>query len=341
VGDPGSGKSDCARWFAKHLAPRYVFVTASESSRAGLTLAWVKDEDGAWGLNCGALVKASKGIAILDEAQKYEKADQEALHEVLQNQSVSSSKLGQPVVVPTNTTVWWIQNGKYGRFDPNESFLDQFTFEPALMSRFPAIFLVVEQPDDVRAERIAEAMQRKRLGGEVLAKKHQEDVDFLRKYVNKARTIIPEWQADALRLAAKKYVEITKIRKSDGARFPTTPRHNEGLMRWAEAHARLMHRTEVTKADVLAAFEIIAGEIQNAVKYVKDYADAFATMNSKDRAIEHRIKDVVRDSVPRSIDEIVRLLPDQDEGDVRRVAQRMEREEILQRKTEGYFVRWG
>jgi replicative DNA helicase Mcm len=94
IGDPGIAKSQLLRT-AIQLSPRGVFTSGKTSSAAGLTAAAVKDplNDG-WTLEGGAAVMASGGILAVDEIGQIREEDKSALHEVMEQGTVSIAKAG-------------------------------------------------------------------------------------------------------------------------------------------------------------------------------------------------------------------------------------------------------
>jgi replicative DNA helicase Mcm len=92
IGDPGSGKSQLLRRIAK-VAPKSRFVSGKGASGAGLTATVVKDEFlRGWALEAGALPLTNKGICCIDELDKMTKEDTSALHEALEQQTISIAK---------------------------------------------------------------------------------------------------------------------------------------------------------------------------------------------------------------------------------------------------------
>ena len=90
IGDPGIAKSQLLRYVVK-LSPRAIYTSGQSSTAAGLTATAVKDEfgEGRWTLEAGALVLADMGVAAVDEMDKMEKGDRSALHEAMEQQSIS------------------------------------------------------------------------------------------------------------------------------------------------------------------------------------------------------------------------------------------------------------
>src|SRR6056297_1458622 len=146
IGDPGTGKSQMIS-YVENIAPRSVYTSGKGSSAAGLTAAAVRDDFGdgqQWSLEAGALVLADKGIAAVDELDKMDASDRSAMHEGLEQQSISVSKAGINATLKSRCSLLGAANPKYGRFDQYEPIGEQIDLEPALISRFDLIFTVTD-----------------------------------------------------------------------------------------------------------------------------------------------------------------------------------------------------
>ncbi|MBW2996807.1 minichromosome maintenance protein MCM, partial [Candidatus Woesearchaeota archaeon] len=131
VGDPGAGKSQLLKR-AQLVAPKSRYVSGKGASGAGLTAAVVKDEFlRGWALEAGALVLSNKGFCMIDEMDKMTKEDREAMHEALEQQTVSISKANIQATLRCETTVLAAANPKWGRFDPYEILGKQIDLPPA------------------------------------------------------------------------------------------------------------------------------------------------------------------------------------------------------------------
>ncbi len=148
IGDPGTAKSQILRYMAQ-LAPRGIYTSGKSSSAAGLTAAAVKDEfgEGRWTLEAGALVLADKGLACIDELDKMNDQDRSAIHESLEQGTISVAKAGITATLQSRCAVLGAANPKYGRFDESKSVAEQIDLPPALLSRFDAIFTMTDRPD--------------------------------------------------------------------------------------------------------------------------------------------------------------------------------------------------
>jgi len=140
VGDPGSGKSVMLKRISL-IAPKGRYVAGTGVSGAGLTASVVRDEFlKGWSLEAGALVLASNGICCIDEMDKMNPEDRSAMHEALEQQTVSISKANIQATLISRTTVLAAANPKFGRFDPYGIIAEQIDLPPTLINRFDLIF---------------------------------------------------------------------------------------------------------------------------------------------------------------------------------------------------------
>ena len=104
VGDPGVAKSQILRYISQ-VAPRGVYTSGKGTTAAGLTAAAVKDDfaGGRWMLEAGMLVLADGGMAIIDELDKMSAEDRSAMHECLEQGTVSIAKAGITSTPPSTT----------------------------------------------------------------------------------------------------------------------------------------------------------------------------------------------------------------------------------------------
>lgn len=260
IGDPGAAKSQLLKRVSV-IAPKARFVSGKGASGAGLTAAVVRDEFlRGWALEAGALVLANKGIACIDELDKMSDEDRSAMHEALEQQTITISKANIQATLRSETTVLAAANPKFGRFDPYEILAKQINLPPALMSRFDLIFPVRDVPNKEKDDKIA---------GFIL-NIHQDtsradDVelktDFIKKYIAYAKQqTAPRLSDEALEEIKNYYVKIRNIGgDADGGikSVPITARQLEALVRMSEASAKVRLSKEATKEDAKKAIELL------------------------------------------------------------------------------------
>ncbi|MEW6722529.1 MAG: minichromosome maintenance protein MCM [Candidatus Micrarchaeota archaeon] len=265
IGDPGIAKSRFLQSVSE-IAPKSIYVSGKSVSGAGLTVAAEKDElgEGGWTLKAGALVLASGGTAQVDEFDKIEEEDRAALHEAMETQTISVAKAGIVAKFRTKTAILAAANPKYGRFDQTKNLADQFDVPPTLLSRFDLIFPIVDVLDEEKDAKLAEHILSTHMGKNQGADEEVFDKDLLRKYIAYARRkVFPKLLPAASGKIKEFYVDLRRKSKDAGS-VAITPRYLEGLVRLAEANAkiRLSETVEEEDAEVaIALFNYVMQQI--------------------------------------------------------------------------------
>ncbi|MBI4362149.1 MAG: minichromosome maintenance protein MCM [Euryarchaeota archaeon] len=266
VGDPGTAKSMLLR-YVTHLAPRAVYTSGRGSTAAGLTAAAIRDEEGRWVLEAGALVIADNGVAAVDEMDKMLPEDRSALHEALEQQTISIAKAGITATLKSRCSLLAAANPKSGRFNLYDPIAAQLDLPPGLLSRFDLIFQLTDLPDEAEDTRKADHILHSHYAGELAAAGQREaaaremvqvhpdiEPERLRKYIAHSKThCFPVMSPEALQRFRDFYVNL---RKSGGeeterrnAPVAVTARQLEALVRLGEASARARLGREVTLED--------------------------------------------------------------------------------------------
>jgi len=248
--------------YITNLAPKSIYVSGKAVTSAGLTASAEKDElgDGGWTLKAGALVLASGGLAGIDEFDKIKDEELAAMHEAMESQTISVAKAGIVARFKAKTSILAAANPKYGRFDPTRYPAEQFDIPPTILSRFDLIFPIKDILDEEKDRKLADFILLQHTTAGKRAEKtitEEEEIrppintTLLRKYIAYSRTkVSPILTPEANEKIKEYYVELRRIGASQGA-VPITPRYIEGMVRLAEASAkvRLSRRVELTDAE--------------------------------------------------------------------------------------------
>lgn len=258
IGDPGAGKSQLLKRMTV-TAPKARYVSGKGVSGAGLTASVVKDEFlRGWALEAGALVLANMGLCCIDEFDKMGQEDRAAMHEALEQQSVTISKANVQATLRAETTVLAAANPKFGRFDPYETISKQINLPPTLINRFDLIFPIRDLPDEKKDKHMASFILN--LHQNPNTQKPTIETKLLKKYISYARRKIKPVLTDtALQEIQDYYVKMRGGAGAEGeiSAVPISPRQLEALVRLAEARARLRLSSRVTKKDSRAAIDLL------------------------------------------------------------------------------------
>jgi replicative DNA helicase Mcm len=257
IGDPGIAKSRFLQSVSE-IAPKSIYVSGKTVSGAGLTVAAEKDElgEGGWTLKAGALVLASGGSAQVDEFDKIDEEDRAAMHEAMETQTISVAKAGIVAKFRTKTAILAAANPKYGRFDQTKNLADQFDVPPTLLSRFDLIFPIVDVLDEEKDAKLAEHILSTHMGNHFSEDDDLFDKELLRKYIAFARRrIFPKLTQGASTKIKEFYVDLRRRSKEAGS-VAITPRYLEGLVRLAEANAKIRLNETVEEEDAEVAISL-------------------------------------------------------------------------------------
>jgi DNA replication licensing factor MCM7 len=284
MGDPGVAKSQLLKHVAS-IAPRGVYTTGKGSSGVGLTAAVTKDSTtGEMALEGGALVLADRGICAIDEFDKMEEADRTALHEVMEQQTVSIAKAGIVATLNARASVLAAANPIYGRYNPYKSLSENIHLPNSLLSRFDLIFLILDIADVDKDIALAkhvtyvhqnEGTKQKEVPGDstddrpaissVASAFEPVPPLVLREYISRARQHHPVVPPEVAPYIVEAYVSL-RMTGSTTSRRSQSQKHNDqtvmtarqllSTLRLSQALARLRFSDYVAREDVDEAIRL-------------------------------------------------------------------------------------
>ena len=193
LGDPGTAKSQLLK-FVEKVAPIAIYTSGKGSSAAGLTASVQRDHNTReFYLEGGAMVLADGGVVCIDEFDKMRDEDRVAIHEAMEQQTISIAKAGITTILNARTSVLAAANPIFGRYDDLKTPGENIDFQTTILSRFDMIFIVRDEHERGRDERIAKHVMGIHMGGRGIEEQVQAEipVEKMKRYITYCKQYVP------------------------------------------------------------------------------------------------------------------------------------------------------
>ncbi|XP_022143029.1 DNA replication licensing factor MCM5 [Momordica charantia] len=275
LGDPSTAKSQFLK-FVEKTAPVAVYTSGKGSSAAGLTASVIRDSSSReFYLEGGAMVLADGGVVCIDEFDKMRSEDRVAIHEAMEQQTISIAKAGITTVLNSRTSVLAAANPPSGRYDDLKTAQDNIDLQTTILSRFDLIFIVKDirmySQDKIIASHIIKVhASADATLGENRASKEE---NWLKRYIQYCRTKChPRLTESASTMLQNSYVKIRQDMRQqanetgEAAAIPITVRQLEAIVRLSEALAKMKLSHVATEENVQEAIRLFTVSTMDAAR---------------------------------------------------------------------------
>ena len=347
IGDPGTAKSQLLQYVSR-IAPRGLYTSGRGTTAAGLTAAVLRERGGGMSLEAGALVLADKGVACIDEIDKMRPEDRVAIHEAMEQQTVSVAKGGIVATLNARTSLLAAANPALGRYEPYRTVAENITLPVTILSRFDLIFVIRDQPDKETDAKMSEHILGLHRRG-LMRAEVPIPTQLLRKYISYAKNIKPQLSEPALQRLKDFYLEMRIAGgESEASPIAITARQLESLVRIAEARARVALRKEILAEDAEAAVNIMKKSLSEVgIDIATGKADIDLIYSGKPKSMRDRLQIILSTIVEMEKETgmvekaalLDKLTKERDvtQQEAERLIQQLEKDGTIYRPREGYL----
>ncbi|KAF7558998.1 hypothetical protein G7046_g5151 [Stylonectria norvegica] len=274
LGDPGTAKSQLLK-FVEKAAPISIYTSGKGSSAAGLTASVQRDHSTReFYLEGGAMVLADGGVVCIDEFDKMRDEDRVAIHEAMEQQTISIAKAGITTILNARTSVLAAANPIFGRYDDMKTPGENIDFQTTILSRFDMIFIVRDEHTREKDERIAKHVMGIHMDGRGTEEVAESEipVEKMKRFITYCKTrCAPRLSTEAAEKLSSHFVSIRRqvhaaeIEANTRSSIPITVRQLEAIVRITESLAKLSLSPIATESHVDEAIRLFLCSTMDAV----------------------------------------------------------------------------
>ncbi|RKK78289.1 DNA replication licensing factor mcm5 [Fusarium oxysporum] len=265
LGDPGTAKSQLLK-FVEKAAPISIYTSGKGSSAAGLTASVQRDQSTReFYLEGGAMVLADGGVVCIDEFDKMRAEDRVAIHEAMEQQTISIAKAGITTILNARTSVLAAANPIFGRYDDMKTPGENIDFQTTILSCFDMIFIIKDDHSREKDEKMAKhvlGIQMNDRGADEMVES-EIPIEKMRRYITYCKSrCAPRLSPEAAEKLSSHFVSIRRqihdaeIEANTRSSIPITIRQLEAIVRITESLAKLTLSPVATEAHVDEAIRL-------------------------------------------------------------------------------------
>lgn len=275
LGDPGTAKSQLLK-FVEKVSPISIYTSGKGSSAAGLTASVQRDPATRdFYLEGGAMVLADGGVICIDEFDKMRDEDRVAIHEAMEQQTISIAKAGITTVLNSRTSVLAAANPIFGRYDDMKAPGENIDFQTTILSRFDMIFIVKDEHNVHRDMSIAHHVMNVHTNGGNNEEQAEGEIpiQLMKRYIQYCKLkCAPRLTPEASEMLSSNFVAIRKEVKlkeslsTERSSIPITIRQLEAIIRITESLAKIELSPVATVRHVEEAMRLFNASTMDAIK---------------------------------------------------------------------------